>query len=64
MDKQIIPFDSRKESEVDAIPLTTFIGWERLRRALDHSIALEDNEKIAGLIIEKNGITIKLETAK
>lgn len=62
MDKLIIPFDNRKESDIDGGGVVTFIGWERLRKALEPIVDCDENEKIMGFTVDKTGITIKLET--
>lgn len=59
----IIPFNGTTEKDVDDTPLTTFIGWDRLRRTLEATaIDLDENEEVAGFVIDNTGITVKLKT--
>jgi hypothetical protein len=63
-DKIIIPFDDRTEMDVDGCCVVTFIGFDRLRKILHTICDCKPTEKIAGLVIDKSGITIKIETSK
>lgn len=62
MDKLIIPMDNRTEKDIDSGGLTTFIGYEKLRRLIVPDCRLAENEVIAGFSFEKDGVTIKFET--
>jgi hypothetical protein len=63
MDKLIIPFDGKTEKEVDDTALTTFIGFDRLLKLMTiTTLDLDDDEKVAGFVIDKTGITVKIET--
>lgn len=63
-DKLIIPFDGRKEKDIDGGGVITFIGFERLRKVLHTICNCKPDENIAGLLIDKKGITIKIETTQ
>lgn len=60
-DKIIIPFDGKKESEVDTAGIFTFIGFERLRTLLESVCDVDEREKITGLIIASDGIKIRMD---
>lgn len=63
MPNLIVPFNGNSEKEVDDTPLTTFIGWDRARKVLEiTSIDLDENEEVAGFVIDNTGIIIKLKT--
>jgi hypothetical protein len=63
-DKIIIPFDDRTEKDIDGGGVVTAIGFQRLRIILHTICDCKPTEKIAGLVIDKSGITIKIETSK
>lgn len=58
----IIPFNGNSEKQVDDTPLTTFIGWVRLKNVLSVTSLDLDDEEVIGFVIDKEGITIKLKT--
>lgn len=58
--KIIIPFEGNTEAEVDGGGTVTFIGYGRIKRLIEES-ELESFEKVTGLIITKDGITVKVE---
>lgn len=62
MDKIIIPFDGKKESEVDTSGEFTFIGFETIRKLLGQPCDLDEDERITGLVITKDGIKIRIDT--
>ena len=57
----IIPFDGKKESEVDTGGVFTTIGFETLRKLLGPPCDLDEDEKITGLVITKDGIKIRID---
>lgn len=59
-EKIIIPFHGNTEAEVDCGGVVTFIGYGRIKRLIEES-ELESFEKVTGLIITKDGITVKVE---
>lgn len=59
-EKIIIPFEGNTEAEVDSGGTVTFIGYGRIKRLIEES-ELESFEKVTGLIITKDGITVKVE---
>jgi hypothetical protein len=63
-DKIIIPFDDRTEKDIEDVGVVTSIGFDRLRKVLHTICDCKPTEKIAGLVIDKSGITIKIETSK
>lgn len=64
MDKIIIPFDGRKESDIDGTGVVALVSYKTLRRCLEKVVDLHENEVIAGLRIDNDGITVKFETVK
>lgn len=58
--KIIIPFEGNTEAEVDGGGVVTFIGYGRIKRIIEES-ELESFEKVTGLIITKDGITVKVD---
>jgi hypothetical protein len=61
--KLIIPFEGRSKAAIESGGLTTYIGWSRFKKFLESSpeIGLSDNETITGLVIDNDGINIRLE---
>lgn len=62
MDKLIIAFDGKNQSEVDGGGIFSFIGFERLRKLLETDCGCGKSEKITGLVIRNDGISIRLES--
>jgi hypothetical protein len=60
-DKLIIPFEGKKESEIDTSGTFSFIGYERLRKLLENDCGNMYGERITGLVIEKEGINIRFD---
>lgn len=58
--KLIIPFEGKTEAAIDGGGEVTFIGFERIKRIIEE-IELESFEKCTGLIITKDGVTVKIE---
>jgi hypothetical protein len=62
MEKLIIPFGVNKESDVEAGGEFTFIGFERILKLIAPHCDLDEDEKITGLVITKDGIKIRIDT--
>lgn len=60
--KIIIPFDGEEASDIEAGGLTMFLGMESLRNTLTASprIGISNDEKIVGIVIENDGISIRI----
>jgi hypothetical protein len=62
MEKLIVPFEGKKEAEIDTGGVFSFISYERLKKLLEKDCGCSPNEKITGLIITDNGIRIRIDT--
>lgn len=65
MDNIIIPFDGRKESDIEnaGVSVIQFIGFDRLRKILESApVDLDEDEVIAGFKVDKTGITVIIES--
>jgi hypothetical protein len=60
-DKLIIPFDGKKEADIDTTGEFTSISFESIRRLLGQPCDLDEDEKITGLVITKDGIKIRID---
>lgn len=60
-DKLIIPLDGKTDKEIDYGGVVTFIGFERLRLLLHPVCDIDEDERISGFMIDKTGITIKID---
>lgn len=61
-DKLTIPFDGRTEKDIEGDGEKTSISFSYLRKLLEPVVDCDEDEKIAGFLIDKDGITIKIET--
>jgi hypothetical protein len=62
IDKLIIPFDGKKESDIDTDGEFTSTSFEWIRRLLIQHCDLDDDEQITGFVITKEGIKIRIDT--
>lgn len=63
-DKIIVPFDKLSESQVDTGGVFTTISFESIRKLLGPAVDLDEDEKITGLIITKDGIKIRIDAER
>lgn len=52
------------QKEYGGSGVTSFVSWERLKGYINHAVGKKIGEEVVGLIIDKNGITVKFETTK
>lgn len=59
--KHIVPFDGKTEAEVNETGTFTSISYESIRKLLAPVVALDEDEKITGLVITQHGIKIRID---
>lgn len=59
----IVKTFSKTKTEQDILSggITSFVTWEQLKPYLAAAVRIRHNEKVAGIVIEKDGITVRIE---
>lgn len=58
--KHIVPFEGTKESEVDSTGTFMFFSYLSIKKLLEPAVDLDEDEKITGLVINEDGIKVRI----
>jgi len=61
MEKIIKSFNGKLKHEIKSTGTFCYCSWERLKPLLDSAVMLKDGEQITGLIIDEDGISVRVE---
>lgn len=58
--KHIVPFEDKKESEVNTTGTFMFFSYLSIKKLLEPAVDLDEDEKITGLVINDDGIKVRI----
>ena len=60
MSRLVKTLSSKTTEQIDSGGTTNYISWERMKPYLEIAVRLKDHEQIDGVIVEEDGLKVRI----